>query len=79
MRIVINAVTLETISEIREVLAHFPVTDESMVQLQVSRTRKAGSYHLIQAENPVWICAFTFCSQEPEDDKKEQSAERETR
>lgn len=79
MRIVINAVTLETISEIREVLAHFPVTDESMVQLQVSRTRKAGSYHLVQAENPVWICAFTFCSQEPEDDKKEQSAERETR
>lgn len=79
MRIVINAVTLETISEIREVLAHFPVTDESMIQLQVSRTRKAGSYHLIQAENPVWICAFTFCSQEPEDDKKEQSAERKTR
>lgn len=79
MRIVINAVTLETISEIREVLAHFPVTDESMVQLQVSRTRKAGSYHLIQAENPVWICAFTFCSRESEVDKKEQSAERETR
>ena len=64
MRIVINAVTLETVGEIREALAHFPVADESMVQLQVSRTKKAGAYHLVQAENPVWICAFTFQTQE---------------
>lgn len=63
MRVVVNAVTLETISELREALTYFPVTDESMVQLQVSRTKKAGAYHLAQAENPVWICAFTFQTQ----------------
>ena len=63
MRVVVNAVTLETISELREALTYFPVTDESMVQLQVSRTKKAGAYHLVQAENPVWICAFTFQTQ----------------
>lgn len=67
MRIVINAVTLETISEIKEALGNFSITDESMVQLQVSRTRKAGSYHLVQAENPVWICAFTFVPQKTEE------------
>ena len=64
MRVVINAVTLETICEIKEVLSHFEVTDESIVQMQVSRTRKAGGYHLMQAENPVWICAFTFVPKE---------------
>ena len=64
MRVVINAVTLETICEIKEVLSHFEVTDESIVQMQVSRSRKAGGYHLMQAENPVWICAFTFVPKE---------------
>lgn len=64
MRIVINAVTLETLCEIKEVLSRFKIKNESMVQMQVSRTRKAGDYHLMQAENPVWICAFTFVPEE---------------
>lgn len=62
MRIVINAVTLETVGELREVLQQYPVENEEMVQMQVSRVRKAGGYHLQQAENPVWICAFDFRS-----------------
>lgn len=24
------------------------------------RVKKLGNYHLPQAENPVWICSFTF-------------------
>ena len=38
----------------------FTIKNEEIVQLQVSRTRKAGNYHLMNAENPVWICAFDF-------------------
>lgn len=60
MRIVMNAVSLETICEIKEVLASYPTEEEEVVQLQVSRSRQAGAYHLMQAENPVWICAFSF-------------------
>lgn len=60
MRVVINAVSLETISELKEMLSLYPVCHEEIVQLQVSRTRQAGRYHLMQAENPVWICAFDF-------------------
>lgn len=67
MRVVINAVSLETIAEIKEVLALFPMEKEDVVQLQVSRTKKAGAYHLMQAENPVWICAFTFCTAKQQD------------
>ncbi len=60
MRVVINAVSVETICEIKEILSLYKVTGEEIVQLQVSRTRRAGSYHMMQAENPVWICAFDF-------------------
>lgn len=60
MRVVINAVSVETVCEIKEVLELYPVENEELVQLQVSRAGKAGRYHLVQAENPVWVCAFDF-------------------
>lgn len=37
----------------------FPV-EADIVQLQVSRAKQIGAYHLMQAENPVWICALRF-------------------
>lgn len=61
MRVVINAISLETICEIREVLSLFPMADAELVQMQVNRAKKAGNYHLMQSENPVWICSFRFC------------------
>jgi precorrin-6Y C5,15-methyltransferase (decarboxylating) len=60
MRVVINAVSMETICEIKEIVSLYPVEDEDIVQVQVSRSKPAGRYHLMQAENPVWICAFNF-------------------
>ena len=60
MRIVINAISMETIAELQEVLEAFPVEDGEILQMQVNRVKKLGSYHLPQAENPVWICSFTF-------------------
>lgn len=64
MRVVINAISMETICEIREVLGMFSVKNEEMVQMQVSRAKNVGAYHLMQAENPVWICAFDLCESE---------------
>lgn len=61
MRIVINAVSMETICEIKECLDAYPMKDTEVVQMQVSRAKKAGCYHLMRAENPVWICSFQFC------------------
>ncbi len=63
MRVVINAISLETIAEIREALESFPVAEDEIVQLQVSRSRKAGSHHLMQGENPVLIAAFNFAGE----------------
>ena len=60
MRIVINAISMETISEISELLSYYKIEEEEIVQLQVNRTKQVGRYRLMQAENPVWICAFRF-------------------
>ncbi|MCM1126154.1 MAG: precorrin-6y C5,15-methyltransferase (decarboxylating) subunit CbiE [Lachnospiraceae bacterium] len=60
MRVVINAVSMETFCEIRECLTEGRVKEEEMIQVQVSRSKKAGNHHLMLAENPVWICAFEF-------------------
>ena len=60
MRVVLNAISLETISELKEILTQFRVTEEELVQVQVNRMKPVGSYHLMQAENPVWICSFRF-------------------
>ena len=64
MRVVVNAISLETICEIREILFKEKmdtVKNVQAVQMQVNRVKPAGSYHLVRSENPVWICAFDFC------------------
>lgn len=60
MRVVINAISMETICEIKEVLSTFSIQNADVVQMQVSRAKSVGAYHLMQAENPVWICSFDF-------------------
>ena len=57
MRIVVNAVTLESISKIQEVLSDLNINYEC-IQMNVSRSEVAGKYHLIKAENPVHIFSF---------------------
>lgn len=64
MRIVLNAITLETLAEITGFLKEFPVCQEEILQMQVSRAKAAGNYHLMRAENPVYIVSFCF-RQEP--------------
>ena len=60
IRVVITAISMETICEIKEILTLYPIENQEIVQIQVSRTKEVGKYHLMQAENPVWIFAFEF-------------------
>lgn len=66
MRVVINAITLETVGQVEAEIKKLPVENVEIVQLQVNRGRKAGPYHLMQAENPVWIFSFNFTEGKPE-------------
>ncbi|MBR1930129.1 MAG: precorrin-6A reductase [Lachnospiraceae bacterium] len=60
MRVVITAISLETIAELTEHSWGLPLTEWEMVQVQVGRAQKLGNYQLLQGQNPVMICSFRF-------------------
>ena len=60
MRVVMTAVSLETIGAMQAALKDFAVTDDETVQVSVAKAKKAGSYHLLFANNPVFVFSFTF-------------------
>lgn len=60
MRVVITSVSLETAGELTAVIKGMPTAEGEVIQMQVSRAKKAGGYHLMQAENPVYIWSFYF-------------------
>ncbi len=55
VRIVINAVTIETLSEATECIGRLGLKEESIVSVSIANARKAGRYHLMTAQNPVYI------------------------
>ena len=55
VRIVINSVTIETLSETMEVIRGAGLVEEETVCVNVSKARRAGRYHLMTAQNPVYI------------------------
>ena len=57
IRMVITAVTLETVGEIVSVIRDLGLAEEEIISVSVDRTRKVGRYHLSDAQNPVWIAA----------------------
>lgn len=64
MRVVMNAVSIETIAQLSQIPKRFCVSGFELSQLQASHGKKLGDYHLMQAENPVMICAFCFVPQD---------------
>lgn len=64
VKAVINAITLETLSEVTSLIKEYNIKDHEVVQLQVSRAKKAGPYHLMQAENPIYIITFRLDANE---------------
>ena len=57
IRVVVNAISLETLSEILRCARTLQFTPE-MVQIQASRSHEVGAYHMVKAENPIWIASF---------------------
>ena len=59
VRFVVNAVTLETVSQIGQIREQFPEYQEmEVIQVNVARAKELGRYHLMSAENPVYIISF---------------------
>lgn len=58
IRIVINAITLETVQEALDVMKKYPVRDTEIVSMSVARSKSVGSYHMMMGQNPVYIFSF---------------------
>lgn len=58
IRIVINAITLETVQEALDVMKKYPVQDTEIVSMTVARSKPVGSYHMMMGQNPVYIFSF---------------------
>ena len=58
-RIVINAITLETLGTLLKRKRENPrCRNMELLQVQVTRVKELSIYHLTESENPVWIAAF---------------------
>lgn len=64
-RVVLTAVTLESLTEGLQCMQEFRMEDVDVNQITAARAREAGNYHLMSGENPVWILSGTGSGEKP--------------
>ena len=55
VRVVATAIALESVAELTACIKEFPWTETEVISMQVSHGRKAGAYHLMNGQNPIFI------------------------
>ena len=55
VRLVLTAVTLESVAEMEQLVKGFNFADADITCLNISRARELGAYHLMTAQNPVYL------------------------
>ena len=55
MRIVINAISLETVSEVMGLVDEGVLPDAEILQVSAARSKGLGRYHMMMGQNPVYI------------------------
>lgn len=55
VRIVINCIALETVSEVMQILKNEAFEYQEIVQVSVGKARILGDYHMMMGQNPVYI------------------------
>ena len=56
VRVVVNAIALETVGEVAEIAGRFD--EHEIVQISLARSRRAGGYHLMTGLNPIIVAAM---------------------
>lgn len=59
VRVVMNAISLETVSQTLAILEKFKLIDFDMIQVNIAKSKKVGSHHMMMAQNPITIISFT--------------------
>lgn len=57
VRVVINAIALESLAEAEKCLRDLSPDEPEILCVTVAKAKKAGNYHLMTGQNPVWILA----------------------
>lgn len=60
MRLVISAITLETLTEVTRLTQSPGLELIDATLIQVSQAKQLGSYHLMQAKNPIYLLEVRF-------------------
>ncbi len=55
VRVVANVITLESLTETLQAFQELNFREVDIVQLQVSKAKKAGPYHMMLGQNPIYI------------------------
>ena len=55
VRIVINCITLETVTEAMNAIRDFGLEDVDIAQLAAARSKSIGRFHMMMGENPIYI------------------------
>jgi precorrin-6Y C5,15-methyltransferase (decarboxylating) len=61
VRIVINVITIETLSEVVNCFKKFNLKNVDIVQLSISKSKKVGQYNMMIGQNPVFILSAEGC------------------
>lgn len=59
IRIVINCIALESISETLDCVKSLPVKDVDIIHVSSARSRELGRYHMMTGMNPIYIVSCT--------------------
>ncbi len=59
VRVVINAIALETVAEAMALVKELPVRDLEVSQVAASRGRRLGNYEMMMGMNPVYVISFS--------------------
>lgn len=63
VRVVISAITIETLAKATQYCMTMQNVDAEIVQISVAKSKNVGSYHMMTGQNPIFIISFT-CSGE---------------
>ena len=58
VRVVVNAIALESVGEMAGLIDALGFKDSEIVQLSIARSRKLGRYNMMNGLNPIWIGAM---------------------
>lgn len=55
LRVVLNAISLETLAEVTNLLKKYEFAKEEIVQVTIAKAKKIGNYQMMMGQNPVYI------------------------